>query len=163
MPMWSRTQVHSHIVLVAKHARLCDIAPWATGIAHIVGLFQPDMREAVVDAASRRYFYKTLFLPAAALGTDAVGAHGDSAVDGIFDLYSQSAGVTMQILGLSLEVVETVGVLDVERCDASHFSLLFFGKIDKLRRAATLNIHDYAIKTRCGNKSGFDFFYFYPL
>ena len=252
--MWSRTQVHSHIVLVAKHARLCDIAPWATGIAHIVGLFQPDMREAVVDSALRRFFYKALFLPAAALGADTIGAQGDpaagtavdgmfhgktftcgivaaaegefydvelifqqltddldhslnghgfagddqtafrirsgkfslecrafhgvgrsavtdslflidrknrreqgiiltqnqgvieifqhiprnffdlitgidhvdAAVDGIFDLNGQRAGVTVKILCLSLEIVEAVGVLDVKCCDASRFFSPFF-------------------------------------
>ena len=46
--------------------------------------------------------------------------HVDAGVDCVLDFEGYSSCMPMQVLGLALESVESVGVLQVESCDTSH-------------------------------------------
>ena len=50
--------------------------------------------------------------------------HVHSRIDRILNLNGESAGMAVEILCLALESVESVCVLDVEMCDASHVCYL---------------------------------------
>ena len=73
-------------------------------------------------------------LPGSLLDLVAGKDHVHTGLDGIFDFDGQDTCVAMQILGLSLEPVKSVRILQIQCCDASHihnsFQFIFTGSFD---------------------------------
>ena len=46
--------------------------------------------------------------------------HVDAGLDGVFHLDGENAGMAVEILGLALEAVKAMGVLQIQGCDTSH-------------------------------------------
>ena len=51
--------------------------------------------------------------------------HIDTRIDAVLDLDGKDSGVTVKILGFTLEAIETVCVLQIESCNASHIPNVF--------------------------------------
>ena len=50
--------------------------------------------------------------------------HVDARFDRVFNFDRQNAGVAVKVLGLSFEAIETMGILQIQFSDTSHWRLL---------------------------------------
>ena len=82
-------------------------------------------QQRVVFAENQRVVEILEHIPCHLLNLVAGINHVDTFVDRVFHLNGENAGMAVEILGLALESIESVCILQVECCDTSHNRYLF--------------------------------------